>query len=258
MGSSVVDLGPRFAVVLVLLTALAAAGGRLSGLGQERPVVVAALRATVQLGVVSAVLLLVVRSLWLSTAFVLLMVGVAAVTAAGRVSGLPLRSPGAPRRVVTAGLAVVSGAAPVVALVLGSGTVPLRGEAVIPVAGILIGGAMTATSLAGRRLREELATRRGEVEAALALGLLPRDAVLEVARPAAATALVPPLDQTRTVGLVTLPGAFVGVLLGGGSPLAAGAAQLLVLVGLLAAEVAAVWVVTELVARGRVLAGLPR
>ena len=64
---------------------------------------------------------------------------------------------------------------------------------------------------------------------------------------------MPPLDQTRTVGLVTLPGAFVGVLLGGGSPLQAGAAQLLVLIGLLAAEVLAVWVVTELVARGVLL-----
>ncbi|GAB3316889.1 ABC transporter permease [Geodermatophilus aquaeductus] len=258
MGTSVVELGPRLAVVLVLLTALAAAGGRLSGLGQERPVVVAALRATAQLAAVSAVLVVVVRSLWLSAAFALLMVTVAAVTAAGRVSGLPLRAPGASRRVAAAALAVAGGAAPVVALVLASGTVPLRGEAVIPIVGILVGGAMTATSLAGRRLREELTTRRGEVEAALALGLLPRDAVLEVARPSAATALLPPLDQTRTVGLVTLPGAYVGVLLGGGSPLAAGAAQLLVLLGLLAVEVAAIWLVTELVARGRVLSGLPR
>src|SRR3712207_9056160 len=84
------------------------------------------------------------------------------------------------------------------------------------------------TTLFRSRLREELAARRGEVEAALALGLVQRDAVHEVLRPAASTALVPPLDQTRTVGLVTLPGAFVGVLLGGGSPMEAGAAQLLV------------------------------
>ncbi|WP_436689322.1 ABC transporter permease [Geodermatophilus sp. CPCC 205506] len=83
MGSSVVDLGPRLAAVLAVLTALAAVGGRLSGLGQDRPVVVAALRATVQLAVVSALLLAVVRSLPLSVAFVLLMVGVAAATAAG-------------------------------------------------------------------------------------------------------------------------------------------------------------------------------
>jgi len=155
--------------------------------------------------------------------------------------------------VLRTALPIVGGAAPVVALVLGSGTVPLVGTAVIPVAGIIIGGAMTATSLAGRRLRDELTGRRGEVEAALALGFLRRDAVLLVGRPVAGTALVPALDQTRTVGLVTLPGAFVGVLLGGGTPLQAGAAQLLVLIGLLAAEVLAVWAVTELVARGALL-----
>lgn len=42
------------------------------------------------------------------------------------------------------------------------------------------------------------------------------------------------MDQTRTVGLVTLPGALVGVLLGNWDPMQAAAAQ--VLIGLLAAE----------------------
>ena len=250
MGSSVVELGPGLVVAVLALTALAAGAGWRSGLAQQRPVAVATLRATVQLTAVSAVLVAVVRSLALSALFVALMLTVAAVTSAARVTRRSLRDPGAARRVAATGTAIVAGTAPVVALVLASGSVPLRGEAVIPIAGIVIGGAMTATSLAGRRLRDELQQRAGEVDAALALGLLPRDAVLEVARPVAATALVPALDQTRTVGLVTLPGAFVGVLLGGGSALEAGAAQLLVLVGLLAAEAIAVWVVTEEVARG--------
>jgi uncharacterized protein (TIGR00245 family) len=258
MGSSVVEFGPRLAVVLVVLAAVGALAGRWSGLAQGRPILTANLRAAVQLAGVSAVLLVVVRSLWLSAAFVTLMVAVATVTAAGRVTDRPLRAPGRRHRLPPVALAVTAGAAPVAALVVASGAVPLRGEALIPIAGILIGGAMTATSLAGRRLREELASRRGEVEAALALGLLRRDAVLEVALPAAATALVPALDQTRTVGLVTLPGAFVGVLLGGGTPLEAGAAQLLVLVGLLATQAVAVWVTTELVARGRILTDVPR
>ena len=246
-----VHLGPGLVVALLALTAVAAAAGGLSGLAQQRPVAVAATRAALQLAAVSAVLVAVVGSLWLSALFVLLMLGVAAATSAARVTGLSLRRPGAAQRVAATGSAIVAGALPVVALVLASGAVPLRGEAVIPIAGIVIGGAMTATSLAGRRLRDELRQRAGEVDAALALGFLPRDAVLEVARPVAATALVPALDQTRTVGLVTLPGAFVGVLLGGGSAVEAGAAQLLVLVGLLAAEAIAVWVVTEQVARGR-------
>lgn len=258
MGSSVVTLGPRLVVVLAGLTVLATVVGRLSGLGQGRPILVAAVRATLQLGAISALLLAVVRSLALSACFVLLMVTIAAITAAGRVTALPVRAPGAWLRVATAAVPIVVGAVPVVGMILASGTVPLRGEAVIPVAGIVTGGAMTATSLAGRRLREELVARRGEVEAALSLGFLQRDAVLLVTQRIASSALIPPLDQTRTVGLVTLPGAFVGVLLGGGSPLQAGAAQLLVLVGLLAAEVIAVWVVTEIVARGRLLAGIPR
>jgi putative ABC transport system permease protein len=250
VGNSIVQLGPGLVLALVALAALAAAAGWASGLDQQRPVLVAAVRATVQLAAVSAVLAVVLRSLALSTLFVLLMLTVAAVTAAGRVTRLPVSAPGRGRRTAAAGAAILAGVAPVVTVVLASGSVPLRGVAVIPVAGIVIGNAMTATSLAGRRLFDELDQRRGEVDAALALGFLPRDAVVEIARPVAATALVPGLDQTRTVGLVTLPGAFVGVLLGGGSALEAGAAQLLVLVGLLAAQNLAVWVTLELVARG--------
>ncbi|GID97213.1 ABC transporter permease [Amorphoplanes digitatis] len=49
---------------------------------------------------------------------------------------------------------------------------------------------------------------------------------------------------------MTLPGAFVGVLLGGGTAVEAGATQLLVLVALLAVKVIAVAVTVELVAAG--------
>ena len=64
-------------------------------------------------------------------------------------------------------------------------------------------------------------------------------------RAAGAAVLVPAPDQIRTVGLVTLPGAFVGLLLGAASPLQAARVQLLVLVGLLAAETIAVVVTTR-------------
>lgn len=236
--------------MLLILVAGAATAGALSGFDQSRQIAVAAARAVLQLTAVSAVLVAVVRSLWLSAIFVVVMLTVAAVTSARRVTGNRLRSPGGPSSAAAMALPIGLGALPVVALVVATGTVPVRGEALVPIGGILIGGAMTAASLAGRRLFDELQQRRGEVEAALALGFLPRDAVLEVIRPVAATALVPALDQTRTVGLVTLPGAYVGVLLGGGSAVQAGAAQLLVLVGLLLAETVAIWVVTEQVARG--------
>jgi putative ABC transport system permease protein len=72
-----------------------------------------------------------------------------------------------------------------------------------------------------------------------------------VARDDAALALTPGMDQTRLVGLVTLPGAFVGALLGGASAWEAAAVQLLVLVTLLVAQAISVLVTTELTIRGR-------
>ncbi|MBY8852569.1 ABC transporter permease, partial [Saccharothrix sp. MB29] len=134
-------------------------------------------------------------------------------------------------------------------LVLG-GLVPVTGIALVPVGGILVGGAMTATTLSVRRALDALRDRHGEYEAALALGFTEPDAVRELVRRPAAEALLPALDQTRTVGLVTLPGAFVGMLLGGAPVWQAGALQLVVLLALLAVEAVAIVVVVELVARG--------
>lgn len=208
-----------------------------------RAIVHAGLRAVVQLAAVSFLIGWVIRHLPALLAFVVVMYAVAARTAGRRIT----RN----RTWWWAAVPIAAGAGPVTAVLVAVGLVPLKGVALIPVAGILIGGALTATVLAGQRALDELRVRHGEVEAALAIGLLERDARLEIARPAAATALVPGLDQTRTVGLVTLPGAFVGMLIGGASPLLAGAVQLFVLVALLAVQAVSVTVVLELVARGR-------
>lgn len=238
-----VDPSPALAVLVVLLTLAAVAAVGAAGLPLRRDVAVAALRAAAQLAAVSTVIVLVLRSFAWTALFLTAMFAVAAVTAAQRTGAVGgWRSTAPP---------LAAGTLPVVAAVSASGVVPWSPASLLPVTGIILGGSMVATTLAVRRMTDELRSRVGEYEAALALGLLPREAVLEVARPAAGLALVPGLDQTRTVGLVTLPGAFVGVLLGGGSAAEAGAAQLLVLVGLLAAQSLAVLTSVELVARGR-------
>ncbi|MEE1789399.1 ABC transporter permease [Streptomyces sp. BE308] len=230
-------------VVLALLLAFAAVVAAWASLGRSREIVVAGLRAAAQLCVVSLVIGWVVHSLAPLLGFVALMFVVAVWTAGRRITGNPSWR--------WAALPIGAGVLPVVGVLLLTGLVQVRGIALIPITGILIGGALTATVLGGRRALDELGTRRGEVEAGMALGLLDRDARLEIARPAAADALLPGLDQTRTVGLVTLPGAFVGMLLGGASPVEAGAVQLFVLVALMAVQVVAVALVLELVARGR-------
>lgn len=240
--SPLVQVGPELAVALVLLVAAAcglAAYGRLS---LQRDVLVASVRASLQLGLIALAIAAVVRSLALSLLFVLAMFVVASGTAARRL----VRS----RCGWWSALPVGLSSLPVVTLLVLLDVVPATGVAVVPVAGILIGGAMTGTVLAGRRGLAELQSRRGEVEAAMALGLPDREAGLMVSRPAAAEALLPGLDATRTVGLVALPGTFVGSLLGGATPVQAGAVQLLVLVALLAVQAAAVVLTVELLARG--------
>ncbi|HEY0486674.1 MAG TPA: ABC transporter permease [Mycobacteriales bacterium] len=241
--STLLPVGPRLGVVVALLAVAGALVAYAGGLGHGRAVLTATVRATLQLGIVSLLIAGILGSLPLTLLFLLVMFGVATYTAGRRVT--------ANRTGWWTAVPIAVGCVPVVALLLLTGLVPAKGLVLVPVAGILIGGAMTSTALAGRRALDELLTRRGEVEAALALGFLDRDARLLVCRPGAGLALVPPLDQTRTVGLVTLPGAFVGMLLGGASPVQAGAVQLFVLVALLAVEAAAVVATVELVARGR-------
>ncbi|MEU3493989.1 ABC transporter permease [Kitasatospora cineracea] len=286
-GGQLLPVTPALGAACAVLLAVAALVAGRGGLGHGRAVLRAGLRAAVQLALVALVIAWVVRSLWTSALFVLLMFTVAVRTAGRRIgegrrragagagTGAGRRWGGAGRLRVGAGrrrggagegeegaagrwewvwaaVPIAAGVLPVLLLLAATGLLPAKGITVIPVAGILIGGALTATSLAGRRALDELRLRHGEVEAALALGFEERDARLEICRTAAATSLVPALDQTRTVGLVTLPGAFVGMLLGGATPVQAGAVQLFVLVALLAVEAVAVTAVLELVGRGLV------
>ncbi len=246
----------RLAVVLVVLVAAAVTASYLGHLGVERNHLTASARAVVQLAVVSLVITAVLGSVWWSLAFALLMFAVATVTSGGRI--------GVPRtQIVWVGAAIASGVVPVLALILGSGVVPFNGAGVVPTAGIVIGGGMTAATLTGRRAYDEITGNFGSYEAGLALGLQSSEAAFEVIQPTAKEALTPGLDQTRTVGLVTLPGAFVGVLLGGGTPLEAGAAQIMVLIGLMAAQAITAAVLLRLIASARVvrkdlLASYPR
>jgi putative ABC transport system permease protein len=219
----------RLAVGLLVLAAIAVVVLTIGRIGQRRAVLIAAVRALVQLTVVALAL----RGVFAAPPFVVLvlavMFGVATWTAARRLRGVA----GAGRAVV---LACGAGAVVTIGLICGLPVLDRSVRTLVAVSGIVVGGTMTAATLTGRRLLEGLRRRREEVEGWLALGATPREAVAPIARDAAAEALVPALDQTRTVGLVTLPGAFVGALLGGAGAEGAARFQIVVLVGLLCAE----------------------
>jgi putative ABC transport system permease protein len=217
------------AVGLVLAAIALSAATRM---GLERELGIVALRAVVQLAAVGLLVTLVFEHVGLAAAFIAVMLAAASVTSARRVRGVR-------RPVLLSAVAIGAPSLTALGLLLIAGAFPATPRGIIPVAGILIGGAMAAVSLAGRRLLEELEDRIDEIEARLALGAPARTALVPAVRRAVGTALVPVMDQTRNVGLVTLPGTFVGLVLGGASPGEAARVQLTVLLSLLAVELAA-------------------
>ncbi|MDN5727091.1 MAG: ABC transporter permease [Propionibacteriales bacterium] len=232
---------------MVALLAMALLANQVGRLGLGRPMITAALRAVLQLAIAAVVITAALQSLVLALLVVLVMFSIATLTAARRTE--------VGRRWPWTALALAAGVLPVLLIIIGSGVAPLTPASIIPIGGIIIGGTMTGHSLSVRRSFAVLRDEYGRFEAGLAIGLPPREAIdLMVARHRPES-LFPGLDQTRTVGVVTLPGAFIGVLLGGGSPVQAAAAQIIVLIGLLAAQALTVVVSHQLIMRGRLLPG---
>ena len=210
---------------LVAITAIAL---RLYGVKQWYAGAVAILRAAVQLAALSLVLSIVIEDLlwvWLALGLMLL---AAILTAGSRLHAdwrMLLTIAG-----VMAGSAIVT-----LAVIFVSGAVQLTPQYVLAIGGIVVGNTMTITTLTGRHHHSSVVARRDEVEGWLALGATPRQSTLDVARIAVREALIPSVDQTRTTGLVVLPGAFVGAVFAGASPIEAGRFQLIVLAGILCA-----------------------
>lgn len=228
-----VELGWQLALALGFFVALGAGVALWAGLPVVRAVPWAALRAGLQLLVVSLVVGFALRDAATAFAFVALMFTIGVLTTARRAE---LRSATA---LAAAALTMLAGALPVLLIVFVTGSAPLDGAAIVPIGGIIVGNMMSLHTLVTRRAFADLRGATGQFEAYLALGLPRSFAIREIVTPNLHEGLIPALDQTRTVGLVTLPGAYIGVLLGGGSPWTAAAAQVLVLVGINAGQVCA-------------------
>ncbi|MDO5065836.1 MAG: ABC transporter permease [Propionibacteriaceae bacterium] len=186
----------------------------------------AVVRAAIQLTAIAVLLSGVNQWPLLALAFIALMLSTASWTASRRAVALP-----SGRR--DAVVAVCLGALSASGAVLVLGLVPFRAQQVIAVAGIVTGNAMSTVTLVSRRLAADLSAHRDEVEGWLALGAPFAHATARLRRLGVREALIPNLDQTRNTGLVTLPGAFIGSLFGGASPVDAAVFQLTVLSALL-------------------------
>ena len=188
----------------------------------------AVLRGLLQLAVVSVILTGVIRSgVWVGLALLVMFV-VASATATHRIGW-------SRRHALMMFSAMAAGIVVTLAVVFATGAIAFSARYVLAIGGIVIGNSMSIATLAGRRFTEMTIDNWDQVEGWMALGAAPRQSTRDLARQAVYAALIPSTDQTKTTGLVTLPGAFVGAIFGGVSPLEAGRFQIVVLAGIMAA-----------------------
>ncbi|MDV6011266.1 ABC transporter permease [Haloechinothrix sp. LS1_15] len=228
----------------VLLVAVAVAVAAWQRLGLNRDIVLAAVRAFVQLIAVGAVLVVIFEHGGVPGAlgWVALMVVIAGQVAGRRGRGVP-----AARLVATVSVGVGSGLALVTLLALD--VFPSRPSVIVPIGGMIVANSMQAVGLVLLRLVEHVGESRRSIEARLLLGMPAVDAFAPHRRSAARAALLPAIDATKVVGLISLPGAMTGMILAEVDPLTAIRYQIVVMYMILGAAALAAAVAVPLAQR---------
>ncbi|MBA0809625.1 hypothetical protein Gohar_025264 [Gossypium harknessii] len=149
------------------------------------------------------------------------------VSVAGYTAGQ--RAKHVPRGKYVAGVSILAGTTLTMFVLVVLNVFPFTPRYIIPVAGMMVGNAMTVTGVTMKRLRDDIKLQMSLVETALALGATPRQATLEQVKRALVISLSPVLDNAKTVGLISLPGAMTGLIMGGASPLEAIQLQIVVM-----------------------------
>lgn len=212
---------PVAATAVVLLAVLLS---YFQKLGLEAEMVYSILRAFLQLSVIGFVLEFIFthdNSVWILMAY-LFMVVVAGYTAGQRAKHVPQGK-------YVAGASILVGTAVTMFLLVLLKVFPFTPRYIIPVAGMMVGNSMTVTGVTMKRLRDDIRTQMSLVETALALGATPRQATLQQVKRSLVIALSPVLDNAKTVGLISLPGAMTGLIMGGASPTEAIQLQIVVM-----------------------------
>ncbi|AES81748.1 putative UPF0014 family protein [Medicago truncatula] len=193
-------------------------------LGLEVEMIIAVLRAFLQLSIIGFVLQFIFNqdnSGWILLAY-LFMVSIAGYTAGQRAKQVP-------RGKLVAGASILTGTAITMFVLVALSVFPFTPRYIIPVAGMMVGNSMTVTGVTMKRLRDDIKAQMNLVETALALGATPRQATHQQVKRALIIALSPVVDNTKTVGLISLPGAMTGLIMGGASPLEAIQLQIVVM-----------------------------
>lgn len=99
---------------------------------------------------------------------------------------------------------------------------------IVPISGMIISNAMIAIGLCYRQLLSNFKIRRDEVITKLALGADILPSSQSIMRDSIKTSMLPSIDSTKTLGIVSLPGTMTGLILAGTPPIEAIKFQIMV------------------------------
>jgi putative ABC transport system permease protein len=228
----------------VALAALAAAVSFWRDADLERDIGIAVIRSFIQLTAIGYVIKLIFDQD--QAVFVLALLTVMVVFGALTARSRAKRVPGALGPLLIA-LALAGGTT--LGLVVALGIFKPEPRYMVPVGGMVIGNAMTASAVALNRLGDEMSDARARIEATLALGATAREAAAPTVRRSLRSGMITLVDSTKTTGLIFFPGTMVGMLLAGADPTDAVRLQLILLYTLIGSVAIAALVATGLAYR---------
>lgn len=123
---------------------------------------------------------------------------------------------------------------------------PLDPKVLIPIAGMMIGNAMTGVTLGVQSLLDSFSSERDQIEGMLMLGATPKAAVKPFVDRAFDAAVLPTINSMVGMGIVFLPGMMTGQILAGMSPTTAIQYQLTIMLGILGGVAMSVILFTQL------------
>ncbi|KAH7284179.1 hypothetical protein KP509_34G042600 [Ceratopteris richardii] len=140
-----------------------------------------------------------------------------------------------PRSHLVATSALVIGTLSVLGMMILLQAAPITPRYIIPTAGYIIGNSMSMVGSTMQELREGILRHKGQIEAALALGATPTQAVKSYIQRAVVQGMTPWIDSIKSAGLITIPGSMTGMLMVNMRPMTAVRIQVQLLYMLLGA-----------------------
>lgn len=214
----------RYITALILLAGLIIVS-RWQGLGIGNKLIVGTIRGTVQILLMALILVSIFALENLVIIFIVLtFMGIfAAHTVRANLDDIPGTMMASMPGILAGGLSVM-----MIAVLLG--IIPVLGEYIIPMGGMVIGNSMTMSSLVIDRMWSNAQKQRALIETALTLGANPIQANELTIREAIRAGLLPNLNRYASLGIVSIPGLMSGMIIGGEHPIVAAFYQVIIFI----------------------------